>query len=70
MTDRSDRILAEAFGMAAQALEEEAALGALLWTVDSRRCYRRQDGADAALTIVGPGSSLRYEVVGVNGDLL
>ncbi|MPY34098.1 hypothetical protein FNH09_23470 [Streptomyces adustus] len=52
------------------ALAEAAAYGALLWSADGVRAYERQ-GEDAyRLTLVGAGSAMTYEIVGVEGGWL
>lgn len=52
------------------AAAEAARFGSLLWDVGGRRAYERQDGDAYRLSLVGAGSVLSYEVVGVDGAWL
>lgn len=65
----ADRLLAAALGRAGKDLAAEAEYGARLWRgTDGSRCYQRQNGPDAELTIVDPGrSALTYVLVQVDG---
>ncbi len=52
------------------AAEEAARFGVLLWDVGGRRAYERQEAGAYRLSLVGAGSVLTYEVLGVAlGDL-
>lgn len=43
------------FDEAARQLERRAALGRLVWSAGGGRCYERQDGAAAVLTLTRDG---------------
>ncbi|MFF7840412.1 hypothetical protein ACFZC6_16530 [Streptomyces ossamyceticus] len=49
---------------------EAARFGSLLWESGDRRAYERQDGDAYRLSLVGAGSVLSYEIVGVDGAWL
>lgn len=59
------RVIADALGIAAETLAQEAEYGRLHWEQGGLRCYGRQRGDDACLTIVGAQYELTYIVVGV-----
>lgn len=61
-----DRIIADGLSRAGGQLAEEQRLGRLVWSRGGFRCYERQEAEGGVLTICGPGSELRYELVGVS----
>lgn len=50
-----------------EVLAEAAEFGALLWAAGGVRAYERQTSDAYRLSVVGAGSPLVYELVGVEG---
>lgn len=53
-----------------EVLAEAARHGALLWSIGGVRAYERQTSDAYRLSVVGAGSPLVYEVVGIEGGWL
>ncbi len=51
-------------------LAEAARFGEPLWTAHGVRAYERQDPDAYRLSVVGDGSAVTYELVGVDGGCL
>lgn len=66
MTGWEDQVVADAVRRAEDVFAAQAVLGRLLWSIGSDRCFERQDGDDAVVTLVGAGGPLVYRLVGLD----